>query len=734
MEKLIMEELSIEKLLDYILIIPEIQREYVWGSNKEVLTKFLSELNISLQNSKNTNIGFLYSYDTRNKEDCETRIGEHFIIDGQQRLTTIVLLAFYYAVKESKINDFKTRIKAENPLMHFSYRVRPLTEQFLQNLFADKTITIDILRDLRNAKWYVSDYENDKTIESICNLYKFIFDNEKSFCNLNYASLLQQVRFYYFDVQQTSQGEELYITMNSRGEQLKDSEQIKPYILENIKDRAVRFEAAKQWDEWEDFFFTYLQNKDLENINKIDIAIENIIKIALELYGQKNISNNSSENEKWEYNNINVPVDSKRIEFNQIKYVYNIIRELIDIKQNTIPEEIKELNFLNFLFETSRNEETLFLIETLITAISLGYAISDKNILRFIRLIKNAYVYKVKVINHEPLLKFLNKLKCKKSSEKPSNIYEYIKTIYENNPNELEGVFIKGENQEEIYKIEAIINKSASEKDIEDAEAIPVFNRNISILYRKSNDGGSIIISWEFFTKRLNELKNKLIFLDKRNLPSEAKDRLTIKEEYYVDFVSNFLSGCNDFWTQLYDKCFFDNLLSNWQLFLTDLKYLIPLDKALGLKKEEPIWKDDQKKKIWQFLKKKENIKKLHKAQYHKETNPSGGNPYGRLKNYSNKYLAFYPNGYATYKRDIIFCDNRLIQTSILNSLSNKIKVLNEKIDEYYYDWDIQFMVNKVEYAWTFDNKLKKDNKILYEFKNNNQDEQTQKLKELLHL
>lgn len=53
-------------------IIPEIQREYVWGNNEKVILKFLEELKIKIgegcrccnlpNGNTRINIGFLYSY------------------------------------------------------------------------------------------------------------------------------------------------------------------------------------------------------------------------------------------------------------------------------------------------------------------------------------------------------------------------------------------------------------------------------------------------------------------------------------------------------------------------------------------------------------------------------------------------------------------------------------------------------------------------------------------------
>ena len=82
-----MEEINIEELLTKKIVIPEIQREYVWGNNEDVVSQFLKDLNKKIKDQKNKiNIGFLYTY---NKGK------ENYLIDGQQRFTTIFLLLVY---------------------------------------------------------------------------------------------------------------------------------------------------------------------------------------------------------------------------------------------------------------------------------------------------------------------------------------------------------------------------------------------------------------------------------------------------------------------------------------------------------------------------------------------------------------------------------------------------------------------------------------------------------------
>lgn len=690
-----LKELTIKELLsDNILVIPEIQREYVWGSNKEVLSKFLSELNSSLgeisakklqeikpifndedtapdmreklnsslqkvNNYYETNIGFLYSYDAGNNE--------HFIIDGQQRLTTIVLLAYYYAVKDERVSDFKTLLKTETPLMHFSYRVRPLTEQFLQNLFTG--VSLDILKNLKDAKWYVSDYDNDKTIESICNLYKFICDEKNSFCNLNYDSLLQRVKFYYFDVQQTSQGEELYITMNSRGEQLKDSEQIKPYILESIKDRDERLKDAQEWDDdWEEYFYEKLKAINEDEVSKIDVAMDNIIKITLELYG-KIIGAETEEKRKFEFDEIKAAEDCERIDFSKISMVVKNIKLLLD----STNKEIQKLDFVTFLFSKKRDEKSLYLFESLIKAKELNF--DEENIHRLIRLVNNSWSYGI--IKHVPLLKFLSEM------EKTGNIYQYINS----HRNIIDGVFVNQNNNEEMYKIQAILENKISETEVETAEALSVFSGKIHLLYRNSSEE----VSWEQFKEKMSKAKEIFTTSDKA---------YPIQEDKFVDFVYSFIKSFDN-WRLLANQFLFQNNNSYWNFYLTNYTYRVPLNNVLLDKQDVVEMKlDDNTSPVYSFLLDKNNLK--HIIDEDQKRSVVWDNNYGWIL-----WRQYAHNG---YKDAIIFKGMKNRNTYLSKLLDDKSIALaddNVRIGNFFKDLDVRFKVNEKEFVWMYQNEIK---------------------------
>lgn len=266
-----MEKKNLSCLLNnYSFVVPEIQREYVWGAkkNNHVLVQFLNDLNEKLAKG-DANIGFLYSY-------CSG--SEHYLIDGQQRYTTMILLLHFLSKKIGNCN-FVELMRFDNKIPAFSYRVRTYTESFLIHLLKSNATNE---KDVKNQKWFKKEYVTDTTIVSMLGALEVFSENIKYLENLTFFNVIEKVYFWYFDVEQTSQGEELYITMNSRGEKLTDSEQIKPRLLNNVKDEMTKHRFGKEWDNWEEFFYkdNLRKTRKVELINE---AMNNVVRIVLEL-------------------------------------------------------------------------------------------------------------------------------------------------------------------------------------------------------------------------------------------------------------------------------------------------------------------------------------------------------------------------------------------------------------------------------------------------------------------
>lgn len=296
-----LEELSVQQLIGkYNFIVPEIQREYVWGNNDfNILDKFFTDIKEAIKENttneeeeaqikalektleradekdkdtirniidtylskKDLNIGFLYSYRPYyNYNDVNNDV---YLIDGQQRLTTLFLTLYYFSLREeTNYEDFQNLIRfdAKTEKIGFDYRVRTLTHNFVIDLVSHCR-KLEDLDNISNQNWFLADYSNDVTIRAMLGTIEKLNEYFKEDSTKYYQFVKKQIRFWHFKTEETSQGEELYITMNSRGQQLADNETIRAKLFENERVKSNQMEWGAKWENWQDFFW---KNKSKE--------------------------------------------------------------------------------------------------------------------------------------------------------------------------------------------------------------------------------------------------------------------------------------------------------------------------------------------------------------------------------------------------------------------------------------------------------------------------------------
>lgn len=270
------------------IIIPEIQRDYVWG--KEQISKFLDSIvndfakyqdsnylkaiqcdpgdeDVILEFEKfykrnylSSNIGFIYAYSDSDYPDS------YFLIDGQQRFTTIFLTLLVLAANgdDDVMTKFKrTYLNEGNPKL--DYRVREASHMFLYKL-------VQVIEKARNElssswikqqSWYLQDYDNDATISSIIAnidvITRFLkkegyIDEDGNVKKEFWEYVEDYLEFWYFDTNISEQGEELYIYMNARGESMQENENLKADLIGGL-DTETKEKYGKKWEEWQDLFW-----------------------------------------------------------------------------------------------------------------------------------------------------------------------------------------------------------------------------------------------------------------------------------------------------------------------------------------------------------------------------------------------------------------------------------------------------------------------------------------------
>jgi uncharacterized protein with ParB-like and HNH nuclease domain len=274
------------------IIIPEIQRDYVWEKQnveglltsiyKNYQKKENTELTITdnrgynidkgakqfLLNEYsrlqyNTQIGFIYAYHDRDFS------GKFFLIDGQQRLTTLYLLLLALYVKANKADDFRSLYFKEKTLK-LDYKVREISHDYMVD-FVD--FTLDGNTDFSGSFNFYNVYEKDITTNALYNNYSAIinFLEDKELTDfIDYVE--NYVEFNYFDTNLSEQGEQLYLYMNSRGESLSYQEIIKSTLISRSENKLS---AGTNWENWQNFFWKHRGNN-----SNADLGFQEFLKIA----------------------------------------------------------------------------------------------------------------------------------------------------------------------------------------------------------------------------------------------------------------------------------------------------------------------------------------------------------------------------------------------------------------------------------------------------------------------
>ena len=237
------------------IIIPKIQRDYAQGrkSAGNIRREFLKTLKEALNGEKIT-LDFIYG-DINNN-------GIFTPLDGQQRLTTLFLIHWYAAKKES--------IKEEcDFLQNFSYETRMSSRDFCESIILyfqpDFNSDKELIYQIQNQMWFPDEWLKDPTIKSMLNMIDAIHKVFKDVDNLWEKLKSDCITFYVLLIEEMGITDDIYIKMNSRGRPLTDLEIFKATLEKTIEDvnADLRKEIAFKFDDsWTALFWRY---KDKNN-------------------------------------------------------------------------------------------------------------------------------------------------------------------------------------------------------------------------------------------------------------------------------------------------------------------------------------------------------------------------------------------------------------------------------------------------------------------------------------
>lgn len=307
-----------ELLKEEELIIPEIQRDYVWGDNELVIKRFINNIK-NMKDNEELDIGFFYSY----------KIYENFnaLIDGQQRITTLILLSWYVGVDNTKLNNFK-------------FKVRENSNNFLEKLLEQKSAEIHAIDGkknsdkIKNSIWYKRIWDNDPTVKSILNALDIIdkeLDNEKE----NIKNKIDNIKFSCIEAGDRRLETE-YILLNKRGVNLTNSEQLKAILTEDIENKN---EWLEKWEkDWQDILWECKG----ENIYNTDNIWNAVLYWVRDIYVIENniCKDNDKEKINYDFDLIGIEKENKEKVLKILDWIIPVL-ETINYKFDIIQKECK---------------------------------------------------------------------------------------------------------------------------------------------------------------------------------------------------------------------------------------------------------------------------------------------------------------------------------------------------------------------------------------------------------
>lgn len=239
---------------DNVVIIPDLQRDYCWGTKKnekDLVRDFVRGIK---NNSKSElSLGLIYGY--------EAPIGHIQLCDGQQRITTLFLLLGLINKKSNNafqnqlISIFELKEDDKDPYLQYSIRESSL--YFLSDLVCNFFIAINDLKisEIKSQPWYFKDYNLDPSIQSMLSALITIEEEIKNTNALELGEcIINRLSFIYYDMGTRANGEETFVVINTTGEPLTSTENLKPLYIDAQK-LENRITCSEKWEEWETWFW-----------------------------------------------------------------------------------------------------------------------------------------------------------------------------------------------------------------------------------------------------------------------------------------------------------------------------------------------------------------------------------------------------------------------------------------------------------------------------------------------
>lgn len=273
------------------IIIPDLQRDYCWGNTGTLVQDFVENIkkHFAMQN-EGLMMGLLYGY----YEEARPYLQ---LCDGQQRLTTLFLLMGLINRKcvenpfqEILISDFELNEDDREP--NLLYSIRDSSLYFLSDLVCNFFITKGderaqdgklVSEFIQACNWWFLNYENDPTIKNMLDaldtIDRILPTGEEELKRLG-EYIETKLQFVFFDMEDRRNGEETFVIINTTGEPLTATENLKPLIVTK-NDSFMWEEDSRKWEVIDNWFW---RNRDKDYQDTSDVGMKEFLRWVAGVY------------------------------------------------------------------------------------------------------------------------------------------------------------------------------------------------------------------------------------------------------------------------------------------------------------------------------------------------------------------------------------------------------------------------------------------------------------------
>ncbi len=549
-------------LYRYRVVIPGIQRHYVQGANnpkaESVRKQFIKEIFTAIEKKQNEfNLHFIYGPINTNGEDS-------FVpVDGQQRLTTLWLIA-RYAAEKAEPSDRKDLLSL---LSRFTYEDRINAKRFCQALTCEDSrwdITQDPNPDILCQDWFVDYWKEDETVASMIRMLSTIYEEwNKHQDSITAEDILEAIASKIrFNLKIDAFGDDIYMKMNARGLQLTQWENFKGKFSEDLCEDKKEW-WVKEMEELSNRFFTCSDEQHELPDNAFFALYARIMAYEAKKTGV-DCGNGIKElaaytHNTWSqielpfvpYSDFSGTTNNESIASTVAATCVKMIKTVLDRYQEIVPYFGDRTLFETFFHPQNKNDLDFTLccyeyfkkfdnIETkdFLKALRLMWNILENVQDNRVELVK-------KIIDLEDKTLYSRQIKKIIGSNAPEQAEEEAEKAIQMHYND--------KSMPNDWNEEKLGSWSNWNDAIEKAEEYAFFHGSIRFLYEKNSNGKT---TWENFATKLSNCMDLFV--------SEG-----LSEDKKVKANQVLISHCED-WKKLIRKPVFDAKNESWKQVLTD--------------------------------------------------------------------------------------------------------------------------------------------------------------------